>query len=89
MNNNGIDANEHLNRKRKFDQFLDGICHSREYKAARFKVNEYPIDGTVWIDIYAGNEPALNICFEDDSRIITMTREEAVQLAKDIFSSIE
>jgi len=83
-----LDISAALNRKRKEDQLLDGICHSQEYKAVRYKGND-PVDCTVWIDVYAGNEPTLNICFEDESRLVSLTRSQAVQLAKDIWLSIE
>ena len=86
--NNVIKMSHFKNHKRRDDQLADGVCHLKNYKATHSIGNEWR-ETEVHIEVYAGREPGLCIDFEGDSRLITLTKAEAVQLAKDIWASIE
>ena len=86
---NVIDAENNFTQKRRFDQHQYGVSHSEKYAAKHFKENEYPTDSMVLIEVYSGYSPGLCIAAGGNSWLVTLTRDEAVQLAKDIFSSIE
>ncbi|MBX9895663.1 MAG: hypothetical protein K2Y09_10870 [Nitrosomonas sp.] len=85
---NITDTNEFLSRKRRADQLADGVYHHKTYKATHTIDDEWR-EAEVHIEVYAGREPGLCISFGNDSRLITLTRAESVQLAKDIWTSIE
>ena len=88
MKSNIIDASARLTQKRKFDQFLDGVNHSETYTAVSFK-EAIHADCKLHIEVYSGASPGLCIAAGNDSWLVTLTRAQAVQLAKDLFSSIE
>jgi len=86
--NNVIKMSHFKNHKRRDDQLADGVYHLKTYTASHSVGNEWR-KAEVHIEVYAGREPGLCICFEEDSRLITLTKAEAVQLAKDIWAAIE
>ena len=89
MKNNIVDATARLTQKRKFDQLLDGVFHSQTYSAISL-ANELPAACELHIELYGGGDSTgLCVTVGSDSWLVTLSKEQAVQLAKDLFSSIE